>query len=104
MRIALIAGLGHGPAALRHAARHPAPSALLTHSVPDAQLGIEIGNPVMMQRQKWAMDMAKDQSLLPADALGVGIYSANPNDNNGFTWQGNDALITQDDALRAAVA
>ena len=47
----------------------------------------------MMQRQKWAMDMAKDRSLLPADALGVGIYSTRPNDNNGFTWQGNDALI-----------
>ena len=42
-----------------------------------------------------------------ADALGlgVGIYSSHPNDNNGFTcWQGNAALIPQDDALRAAVA
>ena len=50
------------------------------------------------------MDMAKDRSLLPAGALGVGIYSSNPNDNNGFTWKGNAALISQDDALRAAVA
>ena len=55
----------------------------------------------MMDRQKWAMDMAKDRSLLPAGALGVGIYSSHPNDNNGFTWQGNDALIAQDDALLA---
>ena len=47
------------------------------------------------------MDMAKDRSLLPAGALGVGIYSSHPNDNNGFTWQGNDALIAQDDALLA---
>jgi hypothetical protein len=48
-------------------------------------------------------DRAKDRSLLPADALGVGIYSSHPNDNNGFTWQGNAALIAQDDALRATV-
>ena len=66
--------------------------------------GIEFGNPVMMERQKWAINMAKDRSLLPADALGVGISSSHPNDNNGFTWQGNAALIAQDDALRAAVA
>jgi len=58
----------------------------------------------MMERQKWAINMAKDRSLLPADALGVGIYSSHLNDNNGFTWQGNAALIAQDDALRAAVA
>ena len=58
----------------------------------------------MMERQKWAINMAKDRSLLPADALGVGIYSAHPNDNDGFTWKGNAALIAQDDALRAAVA
>ena len=57
-----------------------------------------------MDRQKWAMDMAKDRSLLPAGALGVGNYSAHPNDNRGFTWMGNAALIAQDDALRAAVA
>ena len=85
---------------------HSAPPTLLTDAVPnpDAQLdGIEFGNPVMMERQKWAMDMAKDRSLLPAGALGVGIYSSHPNDNNGFTWKGNDALIAQDDALRAAV-
>ena len=66
--------------------------------------GDEIGNPVMMERQKWAINMAKDRSLLPADALGVGVYSSHPNDNNGFTWQGNAGLIAQDDALRAAVA
>ena len=66
--------------------------------------GIELGNPVMMERQKWAINMAKDRSLLPAGALGVGIYSSHPNDNNGFTWKGNDALIAQEDALRAAVA
>ena len=94
----------HGPAA----SYHPATPALLTNAVPNAQLdGIEFSNPVMMQRQKWAIDMAKDRSLLPAGALGVGIYSAHPNDNNGFTqgftWQGNAALIAQDGALRAAV-
>ena len=82
----------------------PAP-ALLTDAVPNAQLdGIEFGNPVMMQRQKWADDMAMDRSRLPSDAHGVGIYSSHWNDNNGFTWQGNAALIAQDDALRAAVA
>ena len=58
----------------------------------------------MMDRQKWAMDMAKDRSLLPAGALGGGDYSSHPNDNRGFTWMGNAALIAQDDALRAAVA
>ena len=56
----------------------------------------------MMQRQKWADDMATDRSRLPPSAHGVGIYSSHPNDSNGFTWQGNDALIAQDDALRAA--
>ena len=55
----------------------------------------------MMQRQKWAMDMAMDRSRLPQDAHGVGIYSSNPNDNDDFTWQGNDALIAQDVAMRA---
>ena len=64
--------------------------------------GIELGNPVMMERQKWADDMAMDRSRLPSDAHGVGIYSSHWNDNNGFTWQGNDALIAQDVALRAA--
>ena len=53
-----------------------------------------------MQRQKWAMDMATDRSRLPPDAHGVGIYSSHPNDNDGFTWQGNDALIAQDVAMR----
>ena len=48
-----------------------------------------------------AINTAKDRSLLPADALGVGIYSSHPKDNNGFTWQGNAALIAQDNALRA---
>ena len=77
----------------------PAPPALLTHTIPDAQLdGIEFGNPVMMQHQKWAEDMAMDRSRLPSDAHGVGIYSSHWNDNNGFTWQGNAALIAQDDA------
>ena len=99
-----IAGLGRRPPAVRPAACHPAPPALLTHTIPNAQLdGIEFGNPVMMERQKWAINMAKDRSLLPADALGVGLYSSHPNDNNGFTWQGNAALIAQDDALRVAV-
>ena len=102
MRLAI---LGHRPPAVRPAACHPAPPALLTHTIPDAQLdGIEFGNPVMMERQKWAINMAKDRSLLPAGALGFGIYSAHQNDNKGFTWKGNDALIAQDDALRAAVA
>ena len=45
-----------------------------------------------------------DRSRLPSDAHGVGIYSSHWNDNNGFTWQGNAALIAQDDALWAAVA
>ena len=102
MRIAI---LGRRAPAVRPAACHPAPPALLTHTIPDAQLdGIEIGNPVMMDRQKWAMDMARDRSLLPAGALGAGIYSSHPNDNNGFTWKGNAALTSQDDALWAAVA
>ena len=74
--------------------------------MPNAQLdGIEFGNPVMMQRQKWADDMAMMRSCLPPGAHGVGrvgIYSSHPNDSNGFTWQGNDALIAQDDAMRAA--
>ena len=102
MRITI---LGRRAPAVRPAACHPAPPALLTDAVPGAQLdGIEFGNPVMMDRQKWAMDMAKDRSLLPVGALGVGIYSSHPDDNNGFTWKGNNALIAQDDALRAAVA
>ena len=101
MRFAI---LGRRPPAVRHAACHPASPALLTYAIPNAQLdGIEFGNPVMMDRQKWAMDMAKDRSLLPAGALGGGDYSSHPNDNRGFTWMGNAALIAQDDALRAAV-
>ena len=101
-----LAILGRRAPAVRPAAYHTAPPTVLTHTIPDAQLdGIEFGNnPVMVERQKWAINMAKDRSLLPADALGVGIYSSHPNDNNGFTWQGNAALIAQDDALRAAVA
>ena len=58
----------------------------------------------MVERQKWANDVAMDRSRLPPDAHGVGIYSSHWNDNNGFTWQGNAALIAQDDALRVAVA
>ena len=80
MRLAI---LGRRPPAVRPAAYHPAQPTLLTDAVPDAQLdGIEFGNPVMMERQKWAINMAKDRSLLPADALGVGIYSSHPNDSN----------------------
>ena len=102
MRLAI---LGRRAPAIRRAAYHTAPPALLTHTIPDAQIdGIEFGNPVMMERQKWAINMAKDRSLLPAGALGVGNYSSHPNDNSGFTWKGNAALIAQDDALRAAVA
>ena len=93
--------VGSAPA-IRPDAYYPAPPALLTHTIPDAQLdGIEFGNPVMMQRQKWADDMAMDRSRLPSDAQGVGIYSSHWYDNNGFTWQGNAALIEQDEALRA---
>ena len=101
-----LAILGHRRApAVRSAAYHPAAPALLTYAFPNAQLdGIEFGNPVMMDRQKWAMDMAKDRTLLPVGALEVGIYSSHPDDSNGFTSKGNDALIAQDDALRAAVA
>ena len=73
---------------------------LLSHPLPNTQFGIEIGNPVMMQ--KWAMQMATDRSCLPPDAHGVGIYSSHPKDNDGFTWRGNAALIAQDDAMRAA--
>ena len=36
--------------------------------------------------------------------INVDDYSSHPNDNRGFTWMGNAALIAQDDALRAAVA
>ena len=101
MRIAIV---GHEPS-VWPVAYHPVSSHVLTYSVPNAQFdGLEFGNPVMMQRQKWADDMAMDRSRLPSDAHGVGIYSSHWNDNNGFTWQGNAALIAQDDALRAAVA
>ena len=56
----------------------------------------------MMDRQRWAMEMATDNSRLPPGAHGVGIYSSHPDDSAGFTWQGNSALMAQDDAMRAA--
>ena len=47
----------------------------------------------------------EDEAVLAADSgPGVGIYSSHVNDNIGFTWQDNDALIAQDDAIRAAAA
>jgi len=61
-----------------------------------------IGHPVAMQRQQLAMEIAMDRSRLPPDACGVGLYSSHPRDSNSFTWQGNDTLMAQDDALRAA--
>ena len=56
----------------------------------------------MMQRQQLATQMATDISRLPPDAHGAFGYSSHWKDNDGYTWQGNDALIAQDAALRAA--
>ena len=54
----------------------------------------EMGDPVMMQREKWAMDMAKDASQLPGGYFVGGVYSAHPNDSTG-TWRGDAAVISQ---------
>ena len=97
-----------GSCAVRPATCHPTPSALLRHTIADTQLDrIEFGNPVTMQRQKWADDMAMDRSRLHPDAHGVGIYSSHdpPERQQRLHVAGrNAALIAQDDALRAAVA
>ena len=61
----------------------------------------EIGNPVMMQREMWAMDTAKDASQLPGGYFGGDIYSAHPNDSTG-TWRGDAAVISQIDAMALA--
>ena len=47
--------------------------AVLTNAVPDAQLdGIEFGDPVMMDRQKWAMDMgSSSHKVIQASAKWV---------------------------------
>ena len=55
----------------------------------------------MMQREKWAMDMAKDASQLPGGYFGGDIYSAHPNDSTG-TWRGDAAVISQIDAMALA--
>ena len=61
----------------------------------------EVGNPVMMQRQQWAMDMAMDASRLPPGAHGAAaVYSSHPDDSTG-TWRGDAAVIAQADAERA---
>ena len=62
--------------------------------------GVEFGNPLIMQRQQWAMDMAMDESRLPPGAHGAGSYSSHPNDSTG-TWAGDAAVISQIDAFRA---
>ena len=55
----------------------------------------------MMQREKWAMDTAKDASQLPGGYFGGDIYSAHPNDSTG-TWRGDAAVISQIDAMALA--
>ena len=62
--------------------------------------GVEFGNPFIMQRQQWAMDMAMDESRLPPGAHGAGSYSSHPKDSTG-TWAGDAAVISQIDAFRA---
>ena len=97
-----LAILGRRAPAVRPAACQPGSPALLTHTIPDTQLdGIEFGNPVMMDRQKWAMDMAMQASQLPPGAHGAGVYSSHPNDTTG-TWRGDAAVIAQIDAECAA--
>ena len=82
---------------------YPARPTLLTYAIPDTQLdGIEFGNPVMMDRQKWAVDMAMQASQLPPGAQhGAGVYSSHPNDTTG-TWRGDAVAIAQIDAEHAA--
>ena len=101
MRVPLLLGrLGPSPTA-RPTARDPTPSAFLTDAVANAQIiGVEFGNPYIMQRQQWAMDMAMDESRLPPGAHGAGSYSSHPNDSTG-TWAGDAAVISQIDAFRA---
>ena len=77
---------------------------LLTYTIPNAQLdGIEFGNPVMMDRQKWAMDLATLASQLPPGAHGDDVYSSHPNDTTG-TWRGDAAVIAQIDAVAERAA
>ena len=95
---------GRRAAAVRPAACYPAPPALLTYTIPNAQLdGIEFGNPVMMDRQKWAMDLATLASQLPPGAHGDDVYSSHPNDTTG-TWRGDAAVIAQIDAVAERAA
>ena len=79
--------------------RTPSPA---RNAIAGAQIdGVEFGNPFIMQRQQWAMDMAMDvESRLPPGAHGAGSYSSHPNDSTG-TWAGDAAVISQIDAFRA---
>ena len=83
----------HGPHRRRASSRN---------AIVGAQIdGVDFGNPFIMQRQQWAMDMAMDvESRLPPGAHGAGSYSSHPNDSTG-TWAGDAAVISQIDAFRA---
>ena len=73
---------------------------LVPNAIAGAQIdGVDFGNPFIMQRQQWAMDMAMDESRLPPGAHGAGSYSSHPNDSTG-TWAGDAAVISQIDAWR----
>ena len=78
--------------------RTPSPA---RNAIVGAQIdGVDFGNPFIMQRQQWAMDMAMDESRLPPGAHGAGSYSSHPKDSTG-TWAGDAAVISQIDAFRA---
>ena len=75
---------------------------------PDAQLdGIEFGNPVMMERQKWARSTRPRTDrfylLMLLGSVSTPPIRTTTTGSHGRD-QGNAALIAQDDALRAAVA
>ena len=61
----------------------------------------EIGNPIMMARSGWGMEMAVNESRLPGGVLGGAIYSSHPDDTTG-TWRGDAAVLAQIDAWKAA--
>ena len=42
----------------------------------------------MMDRQKWAMDMAMQASVLPPGAHGADVYSSHPSDTTGTCGEG----------------
>ena len=56
-----------------------------------------------MQQQLEQLPLIKKPLEIIGMYINVDDYSSHPNDNRGFTWMGNAALIAQDDALRAAV-